>query len=267
MSNLQGKKVLITGGASGIGKIMGRLVLERGAQLIIWDINPAKMEETVSELAPLGKVKTYQVDVSQPEQIKNTATAVKNDIGTIDVLINNAGIVVGRYFHEHTDKDINRTMSINAEAPMYITLEFIKDMMEQNSGHICNIASLAGMISNPKMSVYTASKWAIIGWSDSLRLEMEKLGKNIHVTTVGPYYMSTGMFEGVRSKIPIIEPEKMSLKIIRAIEKNKIFISHPWGWRTVRFMQGLLGMRGFDRIVGKGMGIYSTMDDFTGRKA
>jgi all-trans-retinol dehydrogenase (NAD+) len=76
------------------------------------------------------------------------------------------------------------------------------------------------MLSNPKMSVYAASKWAVTGWSDSLRLEMTQLHKNVHVTTVLPYYINTGMFDGVKSSImPILKPEKVAAKVIRAIAK------------------------------------------------
>lgn len=83
--------------------------------------------------------------------------------------------MVGKYFHEHSTEEIQRTMNINANAPMYITQEFLPEMIKANSGSICNIASSAGLISNPKMSVYAASKWSVIGWSDSLRLEMKSM--------------------------------------------------------------------------------------------
>lgn len=120
------------------------------------------------------------------EQVKETAQKVKQEHGVVDVLINNAGIVVGKYFHEHTTSDILKTMEVNTNAPMLVTREFLGDMMKQNSGHICNIASSAGIVSNPKMAVYAASKWAVTGWSDSLRLEMKQLKKNIGVTTIMP---------------------------------------------------------------------------------
>ncbi|NLP57214.1 SDR family oxidoreductase [Lutibacter sp. B1] len=266
MSVLKGKRVLITGGASGIGKIMGRLVLERGAELIIWDINTIKIEEVQNEFSELGKTHGYTVDVSNPEQVKNSAAIVKSDIGIVDILINNAGIVVGKYFHEHSLQDITKTMDINSNAPMIITQQFLPDMLNQNSGYICNIASSAGLISNPKMSVYAASKWAVIGWSDSLRLEMKQLKKNIGVTTVTPYYINTGMFDGVKSIIPILNPEKVAKKIIRAIERNRIFLSMPWSVHFVRFSQGILPIWFFDWFVGRVMGIYKTMEHFTGRK-
>lgn len=264
MKQLKGKRVLITGGASGIGKIMGELVLKRGAELIIWDINPMKIKETVSELSKLGTVYSFQVDVADLKQVIETAKKVNEKIGIIDVLINNAGIVVGKYFHEHTTNEITKTMNINANAPMFVSLQFLPDMIKQNSGHICNIASSAGLISNPKMSVYVASKWSVIGWSDSLRIEMQMLKKNIGITTVTPYYINTGMFDGVRSLIPILKPEKVAKRIISGIERNKIFVSMPWRVGFIRISQGLLPICIFDWFVGKVLGIYKTMEHFKG---
>lgn len=265
MFNFSNKIVLITGGASGIGKLMGELVLQKGAKLIIWDINQKNIDETRSQFSKFGKVVGYNVDVADIEQVKITAKIVKEEHGTVDVLINNAGIIVGKYFHEHSHGDITKTMNINANAPMHIALAFLSDMMDQNSGHICNIASSAGLISNPKMAVYAASKWSVIGWSDSLRLEMIQLKKNIGVTTVTPYYISTGMFDGVRSVIPLLKPEKVANKIIKGIEKNSIFVSMPWSVHFVRFFQGILPIWFFDWFVGKVMGVYNTMEHFKGR--
>lgn len=266
MKELKSKRVLITGGASGIGKLMGMIVLEKGADLIIWDINRENLEQARIELDGKGKVTVYEVDISNPEQVKSTASLVIAEHGGVDVLINNAGVVVGKYFHKHTFNDIKKTMDVNSNAPMYITQEFLPGMLDRNTGHICNIASSAGLISNPKMSVYAASKWAVIGWSDSLRLEMQQLKKNISVTTVTPYYINTGMFSGVRSVVPILKADKVAHKIIRAIERDRIFLSMPWSVRFVRFGQGLLPVWLFDLVVGKLLGVYKTMEHFVGRK-
>ncbi len=266
MKNLKDKLVLITGGASGIGKIMGLLALKRGATLIIWDIDQPRINESLAEFSKIGKVHGFIVDVSDPEQISASAALVKKTLGTVDVLINNAGIVVGKLFQDHSRVDILRTMTINANAPMLVTQEFLPDMIKQNSGHICNIASLASLTSNPRMSVYAASKWCVFGWSDSLRIEMQKQKFNIGVTTVTPYYINTGMFDGVKSKIiPILNPEKVALRVIRAIEKNRIILSMPLTMHFVRLSQGLLPICLFDWFAGKVLGIYKTMDNFKGR--
>lgn len=190
----------------------------------------------------------------------------KKELGVVDVLINNAGIIVGKYFWEHSREDIYRTMNINANAPMHISQQFLPDMLQRNVGHICNIASSAGLTSNPKMSVYAASKWAVVGWSDSLRLEMKQLKKDVKVTTVTPYYINTGMFAGVRSIVPILNPEKVARKIIKAIENDRIFLSMPWSMRFVRLSQGLLPIWLYDLVMNRVLGIYKTMDHFEGRK-
>ena len=267
MKNLKDKIVLITGGGSGIGKIMTRLMLEREAKVVIWDISQPNIDETLFGFSNKGAVFGYKVDVSDIQQIQETAAKVKQEIGVVDVLINNAGIVVGKLFHEHSVADIAKTMEINAIGPMYVAKEFLQDMIQQNSGNICNIASSGGLISNPKMSVYAASKWALIGWSDSVRLEMKEMNKEVHLTTIMPYYIHTGMFDGVKSKIPILDPEAASLTIVKAIEKNRKMLTIPgYIYRLTRIGQGILSINMFDWFAGKVMGIYKTMEHFTGRK-
>lgn len=267
MKDFNNKLVLITGGASGIGEIMVRLLLERKANVIIWDIDKTNLEKVKSAYGALGKLTVMLVDVSSNSEIKQAASKVLSEFGGIDVLINNAGIIVGKFFHEHTEDEILRTMGINATAPMLITHSFLDSMLAKNTGHICNIASSGGLVSNPKMSVYVASKWSLIGFSDSLRLEIKQLNKNIKITTVMPYYINTGMFDGVASKIPILEPEATALNIIKAIEKNKKMVSIPgYMYKLTRLAQGILPISVFDWFTGKVLGIYNTMDHFTGRK-
>lgn len=269
MSQIENKKALITGGASGIGKLMGTLLLRKGLHtLVIWDVNETLLTTTADELTKQGfNVFTYVVDVMDTPAVIAAAAQVKKETGKIDILINNAGIIIGKPFTEHSHADIDRTMIINASALMHITKEFLPDMIAGKKGHIVNIASAAGMVSNPKMSAYVASKWAVIGWSDSLLLEMENAGTNVKVTTVTPYYINTGMFNGVKSNtIPMVDPEAAAAKIIRGIEKNKRFVRMPGIVYILPFVKGILPARWFDVVVGKWMGVYKSMNDFKGRK-
>ena len=264
---LKDTNVLITGGASGIGKIMGRIALEKGAKtLIIWDINQDALSATKSEFAALGKVHTYAVNIADSEAVIATYQRVKQECEYVDVLINCAGIVRGNNTFDHqTVQDIRLTIDVNTIAPMVLTLQVLPDMLHRNRGHICNIASAGGMLGNPKMSVYGASKWAVIGWSESMRIELQQKHSDVHVTTVAPYFISTGMFKGVRSIFPILKPEPTAKKIIRAIERNTIFTGIPFGYHFIRFWQAILPLRVFDFIFGTVFGIYRTMDHFTGR--
>lgn len=276
--HIKGTNVLITGGASGIGRIMGRICLEKGASnLIVWDINQANIDKTEAELSDVkpaeagvskGQIHSYIVNVSDPQAIKSAYEKVKSEVGEVDILVNCAGIVRGNNtFDKQTVQDIDLTMDINANAPMYVALAVLPDMLRRDRGHICNIASAAGMLGVPKLSVYCASKWAVIGWTESMRVELKQARSHVRVTSVAPYFINTGMFDGVNSKVfPILDPEKTAAKIIRAVEVGKSFRGIPFAYHFIRIWQGLLPNFLFDFIFGKVFGVYSVMDHFTGRK-
>lgn len=173
MTRFKDKCVLITGGGSGIGRIMGRLALERGARkVVVWDIDERNIAASLAAYAAPERTAGYRADVSDRRQVEETFARTTAECGPVEILINCAGIITGnKTFDRQTPEEIERTMAVNATAPMYLTLQALPGMLERNEGHICNIASAAGMISNPRMSVYAASKWAVIGWSDSLRIE------------------------------------------------------------------------------------------------
>ncbi|MGN1219583.1 MAG: SDR family oxidoreductase, partial [Candidatus Cryptobacteroides sp.] len=240
---LENSNVLITGGASGIGKIMGRMALEKGAAcLVIWDINPASIEAAKAELGQFGKVAGFVADVSDNDAVMDAYSKTITECGDIDIVINNAGIVTSnKTFDKQTPEEITRTININTIAPMLVARAFLPDMLRRNRGHICNITSAGGMLGNPRMSVYGASKWGAIGWSESMRIELQSSKSNVHVTTVAPYYINTGMFDGVKSKVfPILEPEYVAKKVIKAIQKNTVFAGIPFGFHFIRFWQGIL---------------------------
>jgi all-trans-retinol dehydrogenase (NAD+) len=268
VSQIKNATILITGGASGIGRIMGELCLEKNAKrLILWDIDGEKLNETIADLKSRGyEVTGNLIDITDTDAVILTAKQILNNYGPVDILINNAGIVVGKFFEEHSHSEIDKTMQINTQAMMHITREFLPSMISAQNGHIVNISSAAGLAANPQMAVYVASKWAVIGWSETLRLELESKSKGLHVTTVTPFYISTGMFEGVKSPIvPIVKPASAARQIINAIEKNKVFCRMPWIVYAMPFFKGILPQRWFDALIGKWFGIYSSMEQFKGK--
>ena len=265
---IENNTVLITGGCSGIGKIMGRICLEKGARrLIIWDINDAAIEAAVKEFSSLGSVSGFRADISSPESVEAAWQATQAECGSVDILINCAGIITNnKPFADQTDADITRTIDINTKGAMFVTLRVLMDMKSRDRGHICNITSSAGMLALPKMALYAASKWAAIGWSESITIELQREKSPIHVTTIAPYFINTGMFDGIRSFFKIQDPEKVAAKSIRAIERNKEYKGIPFSSHFIRLMQGLIPQRLFNFLFGDVCKLYTVMDHFTGRK-
>lgn len=269
MASFENKIVLVTGGAGGIGFLMGKKALQKGAKhLILWDINADQLALAVSKLSSIGfSVSTHTVDVSNAEQVSNAAAEVLQEYGAIDMLFNNAGIIVGKLFHEHSALDITRTMGINAIGLMYVANSFLPGMMEKNSGHIITITSAAGLTPNPGMTVYAASKWAAVGWAESLRLEVKESYSGIHFLNVMPSYINTGMFEGVKAPLltPLLDPEKITNKIIRSVENEKIHLKAPFMVKTTLFFRGFLPTKVYDFVAGKIFRVYESMSTFKGR--
>jgi len=263
------KKILITGAASGIGRRLAEKISNRtSVTLILWDRNPETLFEVKEGIKPGSSVYTTDVDITDIELLKSESRQLIEQGLLPDIIINCAGIVVGKFFHEHPFVAIERTIQINTTGSMWVVRAFLNEMMERGSGYIVNIASASGYIGNPRMSVYAGSKWAIIGWSDSLRLEMERLGTGIHVTTVIPSYVKTGMFKGVKAPllVPLLETDQIADLIIKGIEKKRHKIEAPFMVRFVPFLRAILPAGAFDWVAGNLLGVYRSMDSFEGRK-
>ncbi|MBF6440333.1 SDR family oxidoreductase [Nocardia cyriacigeorgica] len=273
LDTVAGKKVLVTGAAMGLGKLFAeRAVREGAAAVVLWDINEAALKDTAAELTALGgTIHHFIVDVSAPDQISEAAQAVRDEVGDIDILVNNAGIVRGNtYFWETTNRaDIDKTMAINSLAPMYVTLEFLPAMVAgTGQARVLTIASSAGLVSNPRMSVYAASKWAALGWSDSVRIELEQAGHDhVKVTTVCPTYIDTGMFDGAKGFLltPILKQEEVVDTSWQEMKNGGALVILPWTSRLNKALSGLLPIKLRDLFLDT-VGVYRSMEEFTGRK-
>lgn len=274
--NVAGSRILITGAAMGMGRLYAERAVAEGAEtVILWDINKEALAETTKALRVRAdnrqEIVPMLVDIGERTAIEKASANVIANHGGVDVIINNAGVVRGTYFWEHeNERDTEFIMKINALAPMFITHEFLSGMMEgKRPSRIVNIASAAGTLSNPKMSVYASSKWALIGWSDSVRLELKQQHiDNVKVTTVCPSYIATGMFEGVKGPLmtPIMQPDYVVNKVWKAMLAGKPMLMLPWTVHLSKVLKGILPQRWFDAIADNIFGVYNTMDKFTGRK-
>lgn len=268
MSTFKGKRVLITGGAMGLGRLMAIRVLEEGAaRVILWDINQEQLDKTAGELRGKGHtVDTRVVNVADLFAIKSAATATLQEVGAIDLLFNNAGVVVGKDFVEHTHEEIERTINVNVLGVMHVARAFVPAMVAQRSGHVINIASAAGLMPVPRQSAYCPSKWACLAFSEILRIEMEEARTGVKVTTVCPSYINTGMFDGAKAPLltPILEPDYVVDRIVDAVKRDKILLRMPWIVNLLPFFRGTQPARVFDFICGKIFGVYKSMEQFKG---
>ena len=273
MKSVAGKNVLVTGAAMGMGRLFAeRAVAEHARSVVLWDVNEAALNETLATMETgSSAVSGYIVDLGDPEQVRVTAEAVLADLGEIHVLINNAGVVRGNKFFWETDsvRDTKLTIDVNTLAPMYVAREFLPTMVASaQECRLVNLASAAGFTPNPRMAAYAGSKWAVIGWSDSVRLELKQAGiDHVKVTTVCPYYVNTGMFDGAKSAplLPILEPTDVVEESWQGMCAGSSFVIMP---RTVvlsEVLKGLVPIGVRDFIADNIIGVYHTMEDFTGR--
>lgn len=263
------KVILVTGAASGIGNRFAERVagLEPRA-LILWDRNPDTLAVFEKQLPDGVTVISHGVDVSDYSSISHHAELLKKEGLVPDLVLNCAGVVTGEFFHDHTADQVSDTLQINTTGTMWVVHAFIKEMIERGSGHVVNLASASGYIGNPRMSVYAASKWAVLGWSQSLRLEMERLGTGIAVTEVIPSYIKTGMFDGVKAPllVPLLETDRIVDMMLKGIARRKKKIQAPFMVKFVPLIKALLPARAFDWVAGSLLGVYRSMDSFEGRK-
>lgn len=270
MKDVAGKTVLVTGAAMGLGKLFATKAVEEGAAaVVLWDINDGALKDTAAELeAQGGTVHTYVVDVSAAAEVAKAAALVRQEAGDVHVLVNNAGIVRGNgYFWENKPTDLEQTMLINSLAPMYVAREFLPAMVA--SGEECrvvNIASSAGLTPVPRLAVYCGSKWAAVGWSDSVRVELEQAGHtHVRITTVCPTYINTGMFDGAKGILftPMLEQTEVVDDTWKQMLKGGPFLIVPWTSRLSKVVTGVLPTRARDFWLRR-TGVFNSMAEFTG---
>jgi all-trans-retinol dehydrogenase (NAD+) len=273
VKSVAGKNVLVTGAAMGMGRLFAeRAVAEHARSVVLWDVNEEALNQTLTSMTTgTSAVSGYVLDLGDQEQVEVTAKAVLAELGEIHVVINNAGIVRGNKYFWETDpiRDTKLTVDVNTLAPMYVAREFMPAMIASpQECRLVNLASAAGLTPNPRMAAYAASKWAVIGWSDSVRLELKQAGiDHVKVTTVCPYYINTGMFEGAKSAplLPILEPGDVVEETWQTMLSGGSFVIMPKTVVLSEVLKGLVPIGVRDFIADNIIGVYHTMEDFTGR--
>ena len=189
--DLKDRVVLITGGSRGLGLLLAREFCERGARVAVCARNAAELERAKKKMTQERScLCTLACDVTQPEQVAEMIGSVRRDLGQIDVLVNNAGVIEVGPVGTMTLEDYQAAMATNFWSAIYTTREVLDSMRRRGEGRIVNITSIGGKIAVPHLLPYSASKFALVGWSSGLRAELKNDG--VFVTTVVPGLMRTG---------------------------------------------------------------------------
>lgn len=269
---LQGSRILVTGGARGMGLEIARLAASKGADTAIWDVDERRLPEVLTTVrdavrGPEQRVATAAVDVSDRAAVMAAARELEADFGPVDLLVNNAGVVSGKPLLDLAPEAIERTFRVNALALFWTTQAFLPGMIQRGRGHLVTLASAAGLLGAPGMSDYSASKYAAVGYHEALRAELRRRAPGIGTTLVCPYFVDTGMFAGVRTRfpflLPILRPEAVAAAVARGVEQNRRVVILPWFVHSLKLIR-LLPAAWLDPIAAF-FGIHSAMDSFTGR--
>lgn len=234
---IRNKIIVITGASGGLGEQIAYFSAKNGANVFLLARNIEKLKRMKVDIEKMYSVKCgiHFLDVSLHEEIPTVFQKILHEFGTIDVLVNNAGFGVFEEAHNASIENMKGMFDVNVVGLMACTKEVIPFMREKHSGHIINIASQAGKMATPKSSVYAATKHAVIGFSNSVRMELAPY--HVYVTTVNPGPIATNFFQiadktGTYEKNIgkfMLDPEKLANKIVDSMLINRREINAP-GW-------------------------------------
>ncbi|MFN8032895.1 MAG: SDR family oxidoreductase [Mycobacterium sp.] len=262
MDTIQGRTIAITGAARGIGLATARALLQRGARVVIGDRDVALEESAVAQLSKLGPVSGYPLDVADPESFATFLDKARADGGGhIDVLVNNAGVMPVGPFLEHSEQAVRTAVEVNFYGVLTGCRLVLPDMVRRRSGHIVNIASLAGMLAVPGQALYAGTKFAVVGLSTALSDEFEPQG--VQISCVLPTFTNTELIAGTHTTASTrpVQPEDIAAAVVRALDKPKTAVSVPYYGRFLAAATAFLPPRG-RRWLSKQMGTDRVFLDF-----
>ncbi|MGN6605741.1 MAG: SDR family oxidoreductase [Jatrophihabitans sp.] len=222
--DLTGSVALVTGGARGIGAATARALARDGVRVAIADLDLELAERTAKDI---GGAVAYQLDVTDSAAFTAVLDAVEHDLGPLDILINNAGIMPVVEFDEESAASIDRQIAINLRAVVHGSQEAVRRMKPRGRGHLVNVASAAGKFGFPGVATYCATKHAVVGLSEALHLELH--GTGIEVSCVMPAIVRTELTDGVKDH-PLMKsssPEDVAAAILDALHRPHFDVYVP----------------------------------------
>jgi short-subunit dehydrogenase len=241
MTTIRGSAAVITGAASGIGRALALELAARGCDVALADLDEAGLTSVAAEIqrAHQRKASTHRVDVSQPHQIEELAKAVIARHPGLNIVVNNAGVALFGQFHEIDQSQLEWLMNINFWGVVHGTRAFLPHLQGRREAHIVNVSSIFGIVAPPGQTAYAAAKFAVRGFSESLRHELQTNNSPVRLSVVHPGGVATNIVNSARvgvammdnqrradaidrfNQVPKKTPQEAAQRIIRGIEKNE----------------------------------------------
>lgn len=262
MTHLRNKRVLITGSGHGLGRELAKTFAKAGCEVIITDRDADRVQDTVHWLTKSDyRAFGYPMDVTNHASVEKAHEQILSERGPIDILINNAGIVSGGAFENVPLERHKAIYDVNCLGPITVTHTLLPELLARPESHIVNIASASALMPLPFASTYASSKWAVLGFSESLREELRLTGQNhVRITSVCPGYIATGMFDGAKAPflMPMLTPQILADEVVRAVRTDCEIVRTPWQVKLLPLLNGVLP-RWLLRWLGDKLGVLDSM--------
>ena len=249
-----GKRVVVTGATSGLGLLLVKRLAASGANVVGWGRNEMAMDKLEEEAKENGwKLRMMKCDVSNKDEISKSANKVLALLGGVDVLVNNAGVSSGgKWITDLSDQEIKHSLDVNLAAHFWTVRAFLPCMLQQDSGHIVTVSSVAGIMGVAGLSDYCASKFGAFGLTESLRFELAKIKSNVSTTIVCPSYINNSMGQDAdikcQSLFPLINEEYVVARIMAAVVRKQALIILPSTIKST-YLARMYPVSWYDRIV------------------
>ncbi|KAK6472396.1 short-chain dehydrogenase/reductase 3-like [Huso huso] len=269
LRDMSGDVVLITGGGRGIGRHLAREFAKQGAKkLILWGRTEKCLKETCEEIKLMGTECHYFLcDVGNREEVYQQAKVVRERVGDVTILVNNAAVVHGKSLMDSDDDALLKSQHINTLGQFWTTKAFLPRMLELQNGHVVCINSVLSQSSIPGAIDYCTSKASSFAFMESLTLGLLDC-PGVGTTTVLPFHTNTEMFQGMRVRFPNLfpplKPETVARRTVEAVQKNTALLYLPWTMHALIILKSFMPQQALEEIH-KFSGSYTCMNTFKGR--